>query len=45
MINEISNCLLHSSLGPTPCQFKAQHRRHAAAIDVDSEAHRREYQC
>jgi hypothetical protein len=43
VIIKISNCSLHSSLGPTECQ--AQPRRHAAAIDADSEAHRREYPC
>ena len=37
------NCSLHSSLETTV--YQAQPRRHAAAIDADSEAHRRQYRC
>ena len=45
VITKVSiNCSLHlTSLEPTVCQPEAQPRRHAAAIDADSEAYRREY--
>ena len=43
MIIKFSDCSLHFSLGPSECQ--AQARRHAEAIDPDSEAHRLEYPC
>jgi hypothetical protein len=41
VIIKISNFSLHSSLQSTRCQ--TQPGRNAAAIDADSEAHRREY--
>ena len=43
VIINFSNSSLHSSLEPSECQ--AQPHRHAAAIDADSEAHRREDRC